>query len=79
MRETLDLTLTLDAGHERAAALQARARMAEPQWKILVEFAAEVVAVQESVSQGHSVLVLPAGEKLAEAVVRALGRGRTVL
>jgi len=68
----LDLTLNVPEGRERDAALELRARLPEPYWRLLAGIAAEIVSVHES-ETGAAVLVVEGGQ--AETVLADLGMG----
>lgn len=68
----LEITLSVPEGRERDAAIDLKARLPEPHWRLLAAIAAEIVAVNESAT-GAAVLVVAGGQ--AETVLADLGMG----
>jgi hypothetical protein len=71
MTQCLDLVLQLVEGKAPELARVARGKMRDSEWQLLREFAAEVVALGESLSCGEAMLVIPAVD--AEKTIRDLG------
>lgn len=68
MTRVVEMTLQLPEGREWQVARQCFAQLRPEDWGRVVRFAAAVVALQESVSQGTAVLVVPASRQMAESM-----------
>lgn len=72
VRQSLELHLALDSGHEVECAKFLRARLPDPAWLVLAALAAEIVAVHEAQAAGVRTVVVQA----SEAEVADILRGR---
>lgn len=69
------MNLAVEAGQERAAARTLFAQVTAKEWSVLVNLAAEIVALQEAVATGQVFLVAPVGLEHLQA---AAGERRAV-